>query len=106
MKKKQIQENLTVEEAWVTFASDAKKPDNLEFEPATRLRKCNAYITCIGKWIVLTSYSTIVAIIDSETHVLYDVLRYRYGYTATSAQHIAKFAHDYSVKERYTWREL
>lgn len=103
--KKQIQENLTVEEAWISFTGDVKRK-NLEFSPAIRLRKCNAYVSRIGKWLVLTSYSTIVAILDSETHVLYDVLRYRYGYTATSAQHIAKFGHDYVVYERFTWREL
>lgn len=104
--KKQVQENLTVEKAWAAFESDVKKAENLDFAPAIRLRKCNAYVSRIGKWFVLTSYSTIVAIIDSDTHVLYDALRYRYGYTATSAQHIAKFGHDYIVEERYTWREL
>ena len=105
-KEKQVQENLTVEEGWIAFVSDVKKPENLEFAPAMRLRKCNAYVSGIGKWLVLTSYSTIVAILDSETRELYDVLRYRYGYTATSAQHIAKFAHDYEAERRYTWREL
>lgn len=105
-KEKQVQENLTVEEVWLAFESDVKKAENLEFAPVTRLRKCSAYVSRIGKWIVLTSYSTIVAILDSETRELYDVLRYRYGYTATSAQHIAKFARDYEVKDRYTWREL
>ena len=104
--KKQAQENLRVEKAWLAFESDVKKSENLYFEPAMRLRNCNAYVSRIGKWLVLTSYSTIVAIIDSDTHVLYDVLRYRYGYTVASAQHIAKFGHDYIVEERYTWREL
>lgn len=100
--------NLIVEKAWAAFESDVdvKKAENLGFAPVIRLRKCNAYVSLIGKWFVLTSYTTIVAIIDSDTHVLYDVLRYRYGYTATSAQHIAKFGHDYIVEERYTWREL
>ena len=105
-KEKQKLENLIVEGAWISFADDVKKPGNLDFAPAMRLRSCNAYISCIGKWVVLTSYSTIVAILDSESRALYDVLRWRYGYTATSAQHIAKFAHDYEAKERHTWREL
>lgn len=105
-KEKQKLENVIVEGAWISFVDDVKKPGILDFAPAMRLRKCNAYVSWIGKWAVLTSYSAIVAIIDSETHVLYDVLRYRYGYTATSAQHITKFAHDYGVKERHTWREL
>jgi hypothetical protein len=44
---------------------------------------------------VLTSYNTVVAIIDVQTDTLIDVLRLVYGYTATSAQHISKFAKDY-----------
>lgn len=105
-KEKQKLENLIVERTWISFIDDAKKAGNLDFAAAMRLRSCKAYISCIGKWVVLTSYSTIVAILDSESRVLYDVLRWRYGYTCTSAQHIAKFAHDYEVKERHTWREL
>lgn len=104
--KKQLKVNMAVEKAWAAFESDVKKAENLDFAPPIRLRRCNAYVSRIGKWFVLTSYSTIVAIMDSDTHVLYDVLRYRYGYTATSAQHIAKFGHDYIVEERYTWREI
>lgn len=105
-KEKQMQENLAVEEALIAFKSDANKAKCLGFEPAMRLRKCNAYVSRIGKWLVLTSYSTNVAVIDIQTGVLYDFLRLVYGYTATSASHISKFAHDYSVLERYTWREL
>lgn len=105
-KAEQEKENVHVIEAWDSFVTFVKNADDICHAPAMRLRTCNAYVSAIGKWIVLTSFSTIVAIIDSETHVLYDVLRYRYGYTATSAQHIAKFSHDYDVKERYTWRKL
>ena len=46
---------------------------------------------------VLRSYNTIVAFIDPRTNTLYDVLRLVYGYTATSAQHISKFAQDYGA---------
>lgn len=105
-KEKQIQENIMVEEAFASFSLYKQKERNLEFAPAMRLRSCNAYVSRIGKWLVLTSYSTDVAIIDIQTGVLYDFLRLVYGYTATSAQHISKFAEDYSVIERYTWREL
>lgn len=104
-KENQIQENIIVEEAFTDFCRDKKECD-LEFVQFTRLRTCNAYVSRIGKWIVLRSYNTIVAIIDIQTGVLYDFLRLVYGYTATSAQHISKFANDYSVVERYTWREL
>lgn len=104
-KEKQLHENLIVEEAFAVFC-EAKKACNPEFVTLTRFRKSNAYVSRIGKWLVLTSYSTIVAIIDIQTGVLYDFLRLVYGYTATSAKHISKFAHDYSVVERYTWRKL
>ena len=104
-KENQIQENIIVEEAFTDFSRDKKECD-LEIVQFTRLRTCNAYVSRIGKWLVLRSYNTIVAIIDIRTGVLYDFLRLVYGYTATSAKHISKFAHDYSVLERYTWREL
>lgn len=60
-----------------------------------RLRSCQAYVADIGNISVLRSYGTIIAVIDHTTDTLYDFLRYVYGYTATSAQHIAKFNHDY-----------
>ena len=41
--------------------------------------------------LALTSYGTLVAVFDRLTGFFYDVLRYTYGYTATNAQHIAKF---------------
>lgn len=103
-KEKQIEENIIVEEAYTSFVRDKKKADSLEFTPPTRFRSCKAYVSRVGKWLVLTSYSTDVAIIDCQTGVLYDFLRLVYGYTSTSAHHISKFAHDYSVLERYTWR--
>lgn len=60
-----------------------------------RLRSCNAHVEFYNDYIVLVSYSTIVAFID-ENGKLFDVLRLVYGYTATSAQHIAKFKDDFS----------
>ena len=59
-----------------------------------QLRNCSAQVYEQGKYYVLQSYRTVVAFIDTETDTLYDVLRYVYGYTATSAQHIAKFGRD------------
>ena len=60
-----------------------------------RLRSCSAEVAKVGNWYVLRSYNTIVAIIDIQTDTLIDFLRYVYGYTSTSAQHIAKFGLDY-----------
>ena len=56
-----------------------------------RLYHCNAYIYYVGRYVILRSYNTIIAVYDGERSILYDGLRYVYGYTATSAQHIAKF---------------
>ena len=69
-----------------------------------RLRKCSATVWETNHWYLLRSYRTFVAAIDKETGILYDFLRYVYGYTATSAQHIAKFANDYHATQRYTYR--
>ena len=76
-----------------------------------RLRSCSAEVTLIGNWYVLRSYRTTVAIIDIKTDTLVDFLRYVYGYTSTSAQHISKFNQDYGMGKwgcanRVTYREV
>ena len=71
-----------------------------------RLRNCTAFVFRQGKYIYLQSYNTIIAVIDTETDTLYDFLRLVYGYTSTSAQHIAKFAKDYHATEKFTWRSI
>ena len=60
-----------------------------------RLRTCSAAVLTTEHYHFLKSYNTIIAFIDKNTDTCYDVLRYVYGYTSTSAQHIAKFRHDY-----------
>ena len=72
-----------------------------------RLRSCSAEVAPVMDaetgalmYYVLRSYNTIVAAIDVSNDTLYDFLRYVYGYTSTSAQHIAKFGQDYG---RSTW---
>lgn len=69
-----------------------------------RLRKCNACVWETKHFYLLQSYSTIVAAIDKGNNIMFDFLRYVYGYTATTAQHIAKFAIDYGATMRYTYR--
>ena len=71
-----------------------------------KLRSCSAEVAPImdaetGEllYYVLRSYRTIVAAIDVRTDTLYDFLRYVYGYTSTSAQHIAKFGQDYGMSK-------
>ena len=60
-----------------------------------RLRTCSAEVLTTEHYHFLKSYNTIIAFIDKNTDTCYDVLRYVYGYTATSGQHIAKFIYDY-----------
>lgn len=75
-----------------------------------RLRTCSAYVCKSNRFYILKSYRTIVAVIDTEDDICYDFLRKVYGYTATSAQHILKFQHDYGegawgCAYCLTWRE-
>lgn len=66
-----------------------------EFYSCKQLRDCQATVFETSKFIILRSYKTIVAFIYKPTGAFYDVHRTEYGYTATVAQHIAKFASDY-----------
>lgn len=79
--------------------------------PWIRLRSCQAWTAETEHYIFLKSYQTIIAVIDKTTDTLYDVLRGVYGYTPTSAQHIAKFNNDmgagkYGCESRYTYRDV
>ena len=70
----------------------------------TRLRSCQAYVITTPNYYILQSYHTLVAVINRETGACYDFLRTAYGYTATSAGHIAKFRSDYSDWYAKTYR--
>ena len=61
-----------------------------------RLRTCTAWVFETENFLLLKSYDTIIAAIDKRTSFCVDVLRDVYGYTSTSAQHIAKFFSDYA----------
>lgn len=114
--KKEIQKqiNKKVEDEFCRFRNFIQNDRNayeLKSIEWKRLKNCQAYVTKVGKWYVLRSYNTIVAIIDSETDTLYDFLRYVYGFTSTSCQHIRKFEKIYCNKYFgcdvvYTWREI
>ena len=61
-------------------------------ESREQLYHCKAQILELDNdCLALTSYGTLVAVFDKKTGFFYDVLRYTYGYTPTSAKHIAKF---------------
>lgn len=71
-----------------------------------RLRTCQAYVYETASYYVLKSYSTFVAFIRKSDGECFDILRNVYGYTSTSAQHIAKFKNDYNAVSTQTWREV
>lgn len=81
------------------------------YKPA-RLRSCTATVYVTEHYYILRSYNTVVACIDKSTGVCYDVLRFVFGFSATSCQHINKFISDYSgARSRseamvYTFREV
>ena len=88
-KNDKIYENLKVEEAMKKLHNEMPT-----WRYCGRLRTCNARIYETINFFVLESYNTIVACIDKKDFVCYDFLRKVYGYTNTSAQHIAKFRND------------
>lgn len=70
-----------------------------------QLDSCQAWIKETENFIVLKSYNTVIACINKNNHTLYDFLRLVYGYTATSAKHIAKFRNRYCIVAEYTYRD-
>lgn len=106
MKKREIQrlENQLVEQAWErakkVWVNGSKELDEME-----RLDYCQAWTYQTRGYSFLVSYATIVAFIDDRGN-MYDVLRLVYGYTATSAKHIAKFRNKFRHVSEHTWREV
>lgn len=91
-------EQLKINES-VIGALDAMNEDIQKYglSNARRLRSCNASVLETPNYYILVSYNTTVACIDKVNDILYDFLRFTYGYTATSAQHISKFKKDYGA---------
>lgn len=102
MTKKELQEkeNLIVK---TIFDDTINGKINAKILRASQLRSCSATVLETKDAYILRSYRTIVAILIKETGILYDGLRYVYGYTATSAQHISKFGRDYGAQHKYTY---
>ena len=110
-------EQLAINEQVLTLVNNFNTTNNYTGN-FKRLRSCSAEVAPVidsetGEllYYVLRSYRTIVAAIDVRTDTLYDFLRYVYGYTSTSAQHIAKFNQDYGrgkwgCANRVTYREV
>lgn len=107
--KKSIQEamNNWVLQNYSIFA-DYMHEQNSLFFAWKQLRSCTAWVAETDCYFILKSYDTIAAIIDKYTGQKFDFLRYVYGYTSTSAQHISKFFSDYGDFRimPYTYREI
>lgn len=97
--------------AQATINSDVKEAHNdlmlcIEYHGArkvAKLRTCQAEVYETYGYTYLKSYNTIVAAIGHDDNICYDFLRMVYGYTATSAQHISKFMHDYHSYGKKTY---
>lgn len=83
-------EQIAINEQVLT-ALEKLNNSNEEIINSKRLDSCTAWIKETENYYILQSYNTNVAFIEKATHTMYDVLRYVYGYTATSGKHIAKF---------------
>ena len=110
-------EQLAINEQVVALVNEFNNSNNYALN-WRKLRSCSAEVAPIvdaetGEllYYVLRSYRTVVAAIDVRTDTLYDFLRYVYGYTFTSAQHISKFSQDYGngkwgCTNRLTYRDI
>lgn len=106
-KEEQIKVNKVCEKVF----SAAMEEIRSSVKECTRLRSCQAYVYETNNFYVLRSYNTFISCISKRTDTLYDMLRHEYGYTNTSAQHIAKFNNDYcrgywGCEKRFTWRSV
>ena len=83
---------------------------NEEKHDVKRLRSCQAYVYETKNYYLLKSYETFIACIRKADYLIIDELRDVYCYTATSAQHISKFIHDFTPypwnSPRYTYRDI
>ena len=100
-KEYQIKMNEVVDKIYADVINDMA--DGVQH--IARLRTCSAEVLASNHYYLLRSYSTIIAAIPADG-MCYDFLRKVYGYTATSAQHIHKFARDYGHGHIATWREV
>ena len=110
MTRKQYLQDLENSVAYGIFACAKEEFRNESYHVSNRLRTCQAVVYSTDNFYLLKSYETFIAAIEKSTRRIADVLRGEYYYTATSAQHIAKFIHDYTPypwnNQRYTYRDI
>lgn len=105
-KQEQLSINIEIELAMDKFKDVFCNTPEDKMPPKIRLDYCQAWTQDFEGFTLLWSYNTAVAVYDKSTDTLYDVLRAVYGYTATSAKHIAKFRHMCNHANVLTYREV
>ena len=100
-KDKQINFNNKVILKFNEFCADGNRIGDV-----IRLNHCKAYVMETKNYYLLYSYGTLVAFINKRENICYDILRLVYGYTSTSAQHIAKFRNAYGAVDTLTYRPV
>lgn len=92
-KAEQMKINKVCEAYWEDAMKEYEKEHgNMDgWKECARLRSCNAYVYETEHYYILRSYETFVALIVKDKDTCIDMLRVVYGFTRTSAQHIAKF---------------
>ena len=97
-----INDNVLAWERYVQSTCGYDTPDNRD--PLSHCKAytysipvCDANGVCFGSASVLVSYATPVALLFDG--ICFDFLRYVYGYTATSDQHITKACKRFGITE-------
>ena len=101
---KALQENIN---RWVmdNYNKAMEELRNDTTHTCKHLRSCQAMVYETDNYYLLRSYFTFICVIRKDTKQAYDALRGVYGYTSTSAQHVAKFCSDYGDRSLvYTYR--
>lgn len=109
MTKRQYEQKVINTFCEAVFETAMKEFDDKgAFIACERLRTCQAMVYETEHFFILKSYDTFVAVVCKIDNSRIDVLRYVYGYTATSAQHITKFFNDFTPcnSPRYTYRDI
>lgn len=105
-KQEQLSINSKIELAMDKYIEVFCNTPEYKMPPKVRLNHCQAWTQGFEGFTLLWSYNTAVAVYDKSTDTLYDILRAVYGYTATSAQHIAKFRNMCNPAHVLTYREV
>ena len=98
------EEQKRINDSVLSVYEDAKNQiDKYGMSGYSRLRTCSAHVMSTYGYELLFSYNTLIAVYNHSDDTVYDFLRYVYGYTSTSSQHISKFAHDIGQLYGYKW---